>query len=329
MERAVVQFGAPRCVKRVGRRIYTNGWWREGEHPNVVVNTETASYFDFRDSDGGGVSQFARVAFGLRLPEFMERFGAVSAMEPTRPAPVERGPVGEGVGAVWDALELGGSERSAAWLRGARGIEPAACVSGFADLNPSVIEDQAIREFTSRVLLPAIVLPLRDARGVPRSLHLRPHGRGGRRFLPGPLTTADGPLGYGMVHQALGADVLVVVEGAVDTLAAEAMMSSEPDAVVIGMASSSMARAWAAFLRKKQRGSIVVVPHLDPPPHVGQKAAASIVASLRSCDIPAGFFDWDSFRGRSSASDVAEAAMTIGFQTARRRFVDAVSRGLP
>lgn len=330
MARAVVQFGSPRCVKRVGRRVYTNGWWREGEHPNVVVNTETASFFDFKESTGGGVSRFAEVAFNLRLPAFMDRFGLVGAMEPP-PAPLPAPKPRDDVEGAWEALSGAGGPVSAAWLRTARGVEATACVSGFADLTVGALPAGDIQRFASRILQPAIVLPLRDARGIPRNLHFRPHGHGGRRFLPGPLVADGAPLGYGMVHQALDAELLVLVEGAIDTLAAEAMLAGEPDAVVVGMASSSMAKHWMAFLRKKQRGSIIVVPHLDPPPHVGQRAAASIVASLTSCDVPCAFFDWDRFHDAvgCSAKDVADATKAVGSLRARAAFADAISRGLP
>lgn len=327
MERAVVQCGLPRCIRRRGSRIYTNGWWREGSHPNVVVNVSNASWFDFRASESGGVSKFAQVAFGLRLPAFMERFGGALAMETAvpDPTPIPR----EDIAATWERLEQHEATVAATWLRGHRGIEPGATVSGFAELNAETVAcfDDELRTFASRIQKPAIILPMRDAGGAVRNMHIRPIGYGCRRFLPAPLSSERGPLAYGLVWDALDAEVLVVVEGALDTLAAEAMLASEPDVSVLGVPSCSSFHQWAAFLSRKQRGTIIIVPHLDPPPHPGQKAAAAMLARLTTCDIPARFFDWQLFHtllGSSAAKDVADACHSAGFAAARSAFVRSI-----
>jgi hypothetical protein len=332
MERAVVQHGSPRCVKRRGHRIYTNGWWREGAHPNVVVNVSNASWFDFRTSETGGVSKFAQVAFGLRLPAFMERFGGVLAMEPAPPPPAPL-PPREDIAAAWEKLEQHEAPAVITWLKSHRGVEPGATVSGFAELNVETVAcfDDDLRTFASRIQKPAIILPMRDAGGAVRNMHIRPIGYGGRRFLPAPLSSERGPLAYGLVWDALDAETLVVVEGALDTLAAEAMLASEPDVSVLGVPSCSSFHQWATFLSRKQRGTIIVVPHLDPPPHPGQKAAAAMVAHLSACDIPARFFGWQSFHnflGSSAAKDVADACRSVGFAAARSAFVRTIHGGI-
>lgn len=127
------------------------------------------------------------------------------------------------------------------------------------------------------------VFPLRSTHpervGEIRNLMIRPiHptviDRGERRpWKSKPLAQGDGscsdgpwPLVYGDPGPALDARVLVVTEGAIDTLTAEALSEGLDGVRVIGArCAGDLRSSWSPWLAGFRGTSILLVPHLDKP----------------------------------------------------------------
>jgi hypothetical protein len=157
---------------------------------------------------------------------------------------------------------------------------------------------------------PAIVAPLRSARtGRVENLHLRCLS-GERRFLRDvSLRDEDGaPRGYGRAGDAIATKLLVLTEGLVDTLAAEALLADDPGCVAAGAASVVEFKTWATFLATEHLGGeVIVISHLDRENkndltdtglHArgpGQRAAVVTVRALRAAGVRARVFPWWTF----------------------------------
>lgn len=353
LERAVLTHASPRAVKRKGARIFFNGWWREGDSSNVVVNTYNASFFDFKTAEHGGPKLFAEIVFGMSLPQFMERFGPTGTQREEwvrpPPPPPPRGDVHE----LWQRLLAQPRDGARRWLIERRGISvidrvPKAYCE--VDLQATHLFPEDLVKWAARRVResgPMIALPLYDVHGEVRNIHMRPlgiekPGGGQRTFLPrSALTHGETPVCYGPLSKdALACDHLVIVEGALDELAAR--LALPHDTTVVGAPSSSTLHNWGAYLRAKTRGVITVVPHLDQSKilngkevgYAGQVASAKLVAKLTDMGIPARLFDWDTFHrlldvDPAKVTDVADACKLVSFSVFERALRDALKGGWP
>lgn len=329
MEAAVRQNALQRCIRQHGPLLYFNGWWRTGVHPNCKLNLHTASWFDFQQGIGGGTRHFAETAFGVGLKEFMERWGRLDQTQPLippPPLPPARGDVAE----TWERLIEQPRARAADWIERVRGVPAERVDSGFAYVDDAVVAlfPPDLHGWLHRHVAkngPSVAMPLRDPSGDVINIHLRPIHGTERRFVPKALlSSTHGPACYGLPTAALGANLTVVTEGAVDTMFAEAAVRDHLDSCAVGAASSSTLPAWAQWLARKARGMVVVVPHLDPPKQVngrdvgeaGQRSSAKLVALLERCDISCRMFAWGAFHEAlhdDSPRDLGDAVKAHGF----------------
>lgn len=329
-------------VRQIGDWIHCNGFWREGRKQNVSINVAHGSFKDHKTGKSGGAAVFAREAFDMGLPEFMRQFGAgvTGVVLPERPPDPGR----EDLHIVWEDLVArmprDRADAAARWLTSKRHFprEVGHIVdSGFVTLNASTLTSWPIdirpwiawrlQEFGT-----TMGVPIRDAEtGLVCNVHLRPiltHGADSRRFIPGcwAWSPTKAPRVYGLPARALDADLLVVVEGAVDQMAAELWVRDTPGASVIGCLHAAQMAELGRWLRRRARGRTVIVPHLDSnKEEAGPRAAAKLMSELRAADIPATFFDWDRFMGvlGVTAKDLGDV-LHVGFHKAGSAFRDVV-----
>jgi hypothetical protein len=354
IEAAVLSHASPKCVKRKGDRVWFNGFWRGGDDPNCVAHCRDGNWSDMKTGEHGIARDFAALAFGISVTEFMERFGpgqGPRAIRDERPrAPVARCPWD--VDALWDRI-LGAmpdprSDPATRWLTAVRGFPPqadAVVASGHASVSrgqvglfPGKLRRWIARrvEITSHM----IAAPIRHAgTGRVENIQFRTLVQptdpddNGRRFLPDAFLSdpADGtPYGYGDPYRALRADVVVLVEGMADTFAAEGFLRDHPECAAVGAISASTFGHWARYLRKKTRGQVVVACQLDKPDakgmRVGIERAAELVDTLRAVGVPCSFFDWSRFLwaagdARADVKDLGDAVQRFGWDSAKAAFV--------
>ncbi len=208
-----------------------------------------------------------------------------------------------------------------AWLTERRGFPLDARVdSGVATVEPgglslwpdtTVIDEDKGRtarrwvEAVLRLQGPALLAPMRNARtNTVEGMALRflqPKADGPKCLTPKGMahTAKDGtPRGYGWAGACLQADLVVLVEGLTDTLAAEALLWPRRDAVAVGAIAADSMRHWAPILGERRHGHVVVVPDLDKPKGAtiptadgkGQDMATSLVSELRKARVSAAVF---------------------------------------
>lgn len=154
-----------------------------------------------------------------------------------------------------------------------------------------------------------LVLPLRDAyHGHVRGLAVKGFARQPKAgVLAGQsLSYRSCPYGYGDAGGSLRSDVLILCEGAIDTLAAECMFHGVGSVSVAGAISAGcMGTTWAEWLKRRRHGHVMVVHHLDD---AGGQAGEAVVDSIRSEGGSARMIDWDAL---IQAMGVGATAATI------------------
>lgn len=233
------------------------------------------------------------------------------APPPAAPPPEDpEVPAPEEVGAAWDALYARQSVDGAAarWLDG-RGIPSRLVGSGFAVLDTRAVLDLATAPASNwlrRHIDGALVVPLRSARtGAVLALQARafdPAVPGDKRRPVGKKADKDGaPRAYGRPDHIVGASLVVLVEGMVDTLAAEALTAYAPGVVVVGAIDIGVMPRLAGWMVDLQvRAPVVVAYHLDnkrPGKEQGDGQAAA-VGVVRQLGTRARLFPWPTYRRR-------------------------------
>lgn len=151
---------------------------------------------------------------------------------------------------------------------------------------------------------PALLAPMRNARtNVVEGMALRFLDSAAKpkcQTVAGLRHTADDgtPRGYGLAGACKSADLLVLVEGLTDTLAAEALLLGLPGAVAVGAIAADSMKHWAPILKERKHGHVVVVPDLDKPKGAtvptadgkGQDVATDLVRDLASAGVSAFIF---------------------------------------
>ena len=209
------------------------------------------------------------------------------------------------------------------WLVDARGFPSSVArlvESGATWLEPGSIAAEVPRWIVSFVedAGPAICFPLRSAAdNVIRGANLRSVASGERRAVGPHRDGDDTPRGYGFAGAALRADPLVLCEGAVDTLAAEAALrNADPRSVAVGAVCAGELLTWARFLAAKRcTGRVVIIRHLDGDDAfgAGQCAADDAMALLRAAGVRAEHFSWGA---------LADALHAVGVALVHRRGFD-------
>lgn len=292
---AALQHASKRGRARKDGAVDVNAWWRGGDDLHVRIWPGAGAARDLVEQRTYNARDFARVALGMTLPEMMERYGRTSSTpRPAPPAPTPpepQRPSPEAVGAAWDALCSRRTHESPAarWLD-ARGIPAALAWSGFATLDASAVRDLAASSASAwlgRYVDAAIVAPIRSARtGAVVALQARafdPASPDDKRRTIGKLSDEDGtPRAYGRPDRIGSAALVLLVEGLVDTLAADVLASYADRVVVVGAVDAGGMPKIAAWLAAHSTAPVVVVRHLDgvETDGAGQLAADEAVRVL-------------------------------------------------
>jgi len=292
---AALQHASKRGRARKDGAVDVNAWWRGGDDLHVRIWPATGAARDLVEQRTYNARDFARVALGMTLPEMMDRYGRTSSTpRPPAPAPSPpepQRPSPEAVGAAWDALCSRRTHESPAarWLDG-RGIPAALAWSGFATLDPPAVRDllaSPSSPWLGRYVDAAVVAPIRSARtGAVVALQARaftPATPADKRRTVGKLSDEDGtPRAYGRPDRIGAASLVLLVEGLVDTLAADALASYADRVVVVGAVDAGGMTKIAAWIAVHSTAPVVVVRHLDgvEKDGAGQAAADEAVRLL-------------------------------------------------
>lgn len=330
-----------------------NAWWRGGDDLSVRLFMDKACAHDIVERRRIHARDLAGI-LGLSLPAFMEAYGRASTGEkrtrPASPLPAREAqrPPPAVVAAAWDELcaRRTGDDLAARWLAG-RGINPAHIRSGFATLDAPAIAalaDAPAAGWLRAHAGAAIVAPFRSMRsGDVAALQARaftPRDKADKRRTVGRLADDDGtPRAYGLAGLTRGARLVLLVEGMLDTLAAEGLTRLAGVAVVGADSAGSLVRCaqWLASVARPSR--VVVVRHLDgvDTDGTGQVKADEAVRTLGS---RASHFQWAAFAralrphidlaphldAGLDLADVMRLALDAGVDV-RDTFLDAIDPG--
>jgi hypothetical protein len=225
---------------------------------------------------------------------------------------------------VWAELERRNRARAAKWLEDERGVRADDVGSGFAILESSDVaglpwpalpyttgdgDEVVFSEWMCAQLAghlmshgASIVVPIRSpTTGDVDAFNLRPLGGGRRRTISRQSDPDGAPRGYGLVHESVRAQLVVMTEGAVDTMAAESLLAGTPGVVVVGAIYANQMRDWAEWLapRLQPRARVVIIRHLDELSEgrdgAGQVNSRKALAALHAAGVSAQPFKWRAF----------------------------------
>src|SRR5262249_20488777 len=158
----VYQKAAPRLLRKSSNKVSFNGFWRDGDKQNVCLWLDKATWHDAKTGEGGGCKEFARTAFNMTLPEFMQRYGSINMERwiPTEriiPFAEDEPANNKSVQELWFALkqaEKSKEDIASRWLIEKRGISaPRETLrAGYANLQSTDVElfDFSIRNFITQ-----------------------------------------------------------------------------------------------------------------------------------------------------------------------------------
>lgn len=194
------------------------------------------------------------------------------------------------------------------WLWERRGIPPQSGIlpSGLCPVRPELFPAGPPRDWVERsvrALGRAFLVPLRDQVNRVDGLVLRfpdqtdpakktLNVKGLRRAV------TQGPVAFGWPGAVARADLVLVVEGAPDTWAAETL--GPPNAVVIGANGIGQLPRWVDHLSARRLPTILI-PQLDPQHHdprvsrLSQRVTCEVAEQLAGHGVPVTVFRWESF----------------------------------
>ena len=317
---AIEKHANKKFLRTYSNKILFNGFWRQGNKQNVCAWLNKATWSDAKTGESGGIKEFASVAFGLSLPEFMNEYGPTCSQS-TKPVEIKKEkPVICDLDSIFKTLgknRVAKEDHAALWLEEARGIElPREKIySGFENITPKEAHlfSQAHKGFISHRTKTGkhLVAPLRSPQSDKiENLFFRKIGFLGENFgaeeksrlLPnvGGLSKKDGtPLGFGLPHLVEEADIVVLCEGFADTLCLEAMLEDHLNITVIGSPSAKFLPKWSQWLANNCNATLFVVYHLDHSKDdslgVGQENAIAAANIYRNAKKRAHLFPWPKF----------------------------------
>lgn len=345
LSNAICQNAQERLLSKVGDKFKFNGFWRNGDKQNVCAWIDKATWHDAKTGEGGGCKEFAKVAFGMDLKDFMDRYGHAGAYH-TQPKNIvakhsrdqkceqSRFSV-DYVNKTWTSL-FKTSKRSQAtkWLSQSRGIiNPLDSIgSGYVDLtNDDLIHfNESHQAFVKERITKGqvIAVPLRSVNDDRvHNLFLRifsPIDKSEKsRLLPhcgGWGNLNDGLKGFGFPHLINDFPHLILCEGMADYFAAEYLLDTCEKHLPIGAANADALVKWAQYLVDKQyRGTVHFVYQLDSNENgrvtsneIGPQKALKAAQILLNAQIEAKPFNWVAFLSKTTTnftniSDLADS----------------------
>ena len=317
MRSAIEKNANKRFLRTRGDKILFNGFWRQGNKQNVCAWINKATWSDMKTGEGGGVKEFASVAFNQSLPEFMASYGPADSQIVT-PIEFKAEEIVEcDLDRIFKNLTAKRKEIqdcATLWLETVRGIDnPREKIySGFENIAPSdaIFFPLGLKSFIASRTVNGhhLVAPLRSPKSEKienfffRKLNFKeqfvdPAEKS--RLLPGVggLSTDDNlPLGFGLPHLAPDAGMVVLCEGFVDTLCMEAMLEEYLHITVIGSPSAKFLPKWSQWLADNSKATLCVVCHLDEETNrgrgIGQTSALKALQVYRNSGKEAHLFSW-------------------------------------
>ncbi len=322
MDNAISQCANNRYLRRSGTTIKFNGFWRDGDKQNVCAWLDKATWHDAKTGEGGGCKEFAKVAFNLSLPEFMERYAGFKPKiyKTTIPAHKPARLTTHDVHQIWQELcarDQERSDRASHWLEEERGIKTPRFLigSGFANLYEEDIElfnHNHHSLIKSRLSLgPNLIAPLRGVSSDKvrnlffRATHLVPKDQKSRLLTGmGGFGDADNELrGFGFPHLMHDFPSLVLCEGMADYFSAEYLLDDDKEHLPIGAANADSLTKWALWLTSsKYKGRVTIIFHLDTDKNdqisikeIGPAKAVQAARILYEHKISTQIFPWHYF----------------------------------
>jgi hypothetical protein len=324
MEKAIQEYSNPRVIKRTGDKILFNGFWRSGERQNVCLWTDKATWHDAKTGEGGGCKEFAKTAFNLNLPEFMERFGDVpyenrhtsvnvKKILKVKPKPVPTKPISK----IWAEIDNAAFNNKALalrWVKQERGFHnmDKFVGSGFTCFHESYLDyfEKHHHGFLKNRLAIGnqLIAPLRSVYSDEvKNIFFRtisPCDKNEKtRLLPdaGGWSEADKtPRAFGFPHLIKEFPNLVLCEGMADYFAAECLLEENDKYLPIGVANADAIITWAQWLKdNKYSGHISLIYQMDKDTQgnpskktIGPLKALQALAHLKNNGLKASLFDW-------------------------------------
>lgn len=357
MENGMRSQANQKYIKASNDKLMFNGFWRNGDKSNVCIWLKKATWADAKTGDGGSCKDFARVAFNMTLPEFMEHYG--TRLNPVRPSPktiiANALAVGD-VNKIWHYLcerDANRKDSAALWLEHERGfIDPRASIgSGFANL---FREDLKLFAKDHRHLIeqrlslgPNLIIPLRSGLSSRvENLFFRALNPVSKEHKSRLLTGQGGwsnaeksPRAFGFPHLVHDFPKLILCEGMADYFAVECLLGCGANYLALGVANASALNNWALWLcNTRYKGSVTILYQLDRDSSgkistlaIGQSKASQALKTLLQNKISASLFRWPHFLKHIGApfehqiNDIADVCKIYGSKTISEQFMTTLS----
>lgn len=300
------------------------------------------TWHDAKTGEGGGVKEFAKIAFDLDLPHFMERFGSIITDAGVPKTGVPAGMTNSvshttgDLNAVWKKLQPY-KQHADLWLRQQRGIKAGSLTQQlFADIcaKQAQLFPKPISSFLIRVLRDktALISPLINpateqvVNFLLRFTDNNSHNKA--VFLPGlPIVGEEVPFGFGSPQLFTDFPEIILCEGLTDTLTANYLTEDNEKVLVIGAPSARQLPLWGKWLAHNCSAKVTIVYHLDKAGEdisiqgIGQKNALKALSYFADTPARASLFPWSRFLG------LLEGQGVMGAFTSIYDLTDACQRG--
>jgi hypothetical protein len=359
MENSARSMADKRFIRASNDKLIFNGFWRNGDKSNICIWLKKATWADAKTGEGGGCKDFAKIAFNLTLPEFMNRFGQSSHLPYFRTTKVtsKQTQHDQSLHDIWSKL-LGTNKShlklAERWLSSERGFNsPREYIgSGFSILekNDIALFNLQHHSFLNQRLSLGhqLVVPLRSVlsnKVVNLFFRALPNVDKNEksRLLPGMggWSESDGsPRGFGFPHLINDFSKLILCEGMADYFAAECLLECAGNYLAIGAANASALINWANWLSMtKYKGSVIILYQLDrdqtgtiSSSSIGQSKASQTLKTLLENRISALLFKWPSFLKKTLAyehapNDIADICKVFGTKAISEHFVATLNEG--
>lgn len=359
MQNAIETTVSSNCLRRHEDKITFNAFWcNKRKHKlkrTVCFWIGKANWFDAMTGEGSGVVGFAKTAFNLTLPEFMERFGQnvhkKVISKPKNPIPIPH-PVVH-VHQIWNQLQQRDSQRkdfSAEWLK-SRGFDnPRLNIgSGFCNIDLGDIKlfpkqhHSLIRHRVS--MSHQLIAPLRGVNDDQvKNFFIRAIADVSKDEKSCLLTGAGGwsepdgsPRAFGFPHLIHDFPSVILCEGMADYFAVECLLNCGRNLLPIGATNACALVTWAKWLiATKYQGRVIILYQLDKDSSgiissqgIGEAKAVEALKILLTNQINASLFKWPSFLKHTGAhayrpNDIADVCKIYGSPTLSDHFLNVL-----